>query len=78
MISAGYQGAVAATSLLSLSLIVCIVLLSLMLFKARKNHFDVRSRTSNVQIQAACVPVSTVIDTKENIAYEHVIMQESK
>ena len=50
-----------------------------MLFKARQNRFEVTSRASTVQIQAVAshLPISTVIDTKENIAYEHVIMQES-
>jgi hypothetical protein len=51
-----------------------------MLFKARQNRFEETSRASTVQIQAVAslpVNISTVIDTKENIAYESVIMQDS-
>ena len=73
-IPAGYQGAVAATGLLSVLLIACIALFSLFLFRAKRELFEITSRSSNVQIQAVSnhMPGST-IDTKENIAYEHVI-----
>ena len=79
-IPAGYQGALAAAGLLSVLLIAFVAVLSLLLFKAKQELFETTSRVSNMQIQATSshLPASsvTVIDTKENIAYEHAIIQQ--
>ena len=76
---AGYQGAVATAGLLSVLLIVCIAALSLLLFKAKQELFGIKSGATNMPLQGVRSPssVSTVIDTKENVAYERVIMQSS-
>ena len=75
----GFQGAVAAVGVLSLLLIMCIAVLSLLLFKAKQELFEVKSVATNIPNEGVTSfsPVSTIIDTKENIAYERVIKQSS-
>ena len=77
MNSAGYQGAMAAVGLISVLLMMCIIILSLLLFKAKQELFEVKNRITTTPIQGARA-LSTIIDTKENIAYEHVIMQNTQ
>ena len=69
----------AVVGLLSVLLITCIAVLSLLLFKTKQELFGIKSGATNMPLQGVRSPssVSTVIDTKENVAYEHVIMQSS-
>ena len=78
MTSAGYQGAVGAVGFLSILLMVCIITLSLLLLKAKQ---ELKNKEASIPgpIQGSNLsPISTVIDTKKNIAYEQVITQNAQ
>jgi hypothetical protein len=76
MNSAGYQGAVAAVGVTSVLLMMCIITLSLLLFKAKQ---ELKNRETSTSIQGSNLSTaSTTIDTKKNIAYEHVITQNTQ
>ena len=79
MNSAGYEGAMAAVGLISVLLIMCIITLSLLLFKTKQELFEVKNRVTTTPIPRAQASnlssTSTIIDTKKNIAYERVITQ---
>ena len=65
----------AAAGLLSVLLIICIVVLSRLLFKAKQELFGIKSGGKRMQSEAVSrlSPGSeSTVDTRENIAYEHV------
>ena len=55
-----------------MSLIPCIAVLSILLFKAKQELFEIKNRGTYTPHQGVS-NLSSAIDTKDNIAYEHVI-----